>query len=96
MNKNDKITINEVRYREEDFGILLQSHYGGMHVVNETGIALIEEIKNSREKDVDNLIKTYLSRFTFDSSSEFEQAYNACIDYLTNLNKLKIIKVCEE
>ncbi len=95
MDKNSKVKANDIRYREEDFGILMQSHYGGLHVVNESGIELLNGMKNSGENEVDTLIKSYLEKFSFDSTAEWEQAYNSCFDYLTALNKLNIIKVSE-
>lgn len=95
MNKNSKIEANEIRYREEDFGILMQSHYGGLHVVNESGIELLNSIKLSGEAEVDTLIKSYLEKFLFESPAEHAQAYQSCFEYLTALDKLKIIKVSE-
>lgn len=94
MKQNGTIKLERIQYREEDFGFLLKTNSNGrFHVINNTGIELIEIIKELGECDFKELISLYLEKYKFDNKSEYDNAFETCSQYIEDLTLRKVIKI---
>lgn len=94
--KNTTIFLSKIRLREEEFGVLVNAA-GRFHVINDTGIELINILKeNNYKMETDNLLNLFLSKFVFTSEEEYSNAFDKCINYLENLKQRNIIGVVQD
>ena len=89
------VQAKNIKYREEDFGILVTGGNNYFSIINNSGLNFIEYLIKVKCGKVNELVCNYLIEFKFDEDEKRGEAYNILIEFISELLSRNILGIVE-